>query len=73
MEDNTNLEKLSDLTKPSVSGDKNLDEEGVVDNVGFTCENVGRVFGKVGHIMANLSLVYFLEYTITTSFTVANA
>ena len=50
-----------------------MEEEGVKDNVGFSCENVGRVFGKVGLLMSNLSLVYFLEYTITTSFTVANA
>ena len=34
---------------------------------------MGRVFSKVGLIMSNLALVYFLEYTITTSFTVANA
>ena len=51
----------------------NLEEEGVKNNVGFSCENVGRVFSKVGLLMSNLSLVYFLEYTITTSFTVPNA
>lgn len=34
---------------------------------------MGRVFSRVGLLMSNLSLVYFLEYTITTSFTVANA
>ena len=53
--------------------DTNLEEEGVKNNVNFSCENVGRVFKKVGFLMSNLSLVYFLEYTITTSFTIANA
>ena len=50
---------------------KNLENEGVSDNKGFTCANVCRVLHKVGLLMANLSIVYFLEYTITTSFTVA--
>ena len=66
------LEAKSDITGTN-AGEKNLEEEGVVDNVGFSCENVGRVFSSVGLLMSNLSLVYFLEYTITTSFTVANA
>ena len=45
----------------------------MADNKGFTCENIKRVFSRVGFTMGNLSIVYFLEYTITTSFTVACA
>ena len=68
---------LDDMTTTTISKlpaeTANLEEEGVVDNKGFTKENMGIVLGKVGHIMANLALVYFLEYTITTAFTVACA
>ena len=49
------------------------EKQGVDDNKGFTTENVKRVLGIVGFLMSNLSLVYFLEYMITTSFTVACA
>jgi len=62
----------STLTKRN-GGGGDLDEVGVVDNKGFTWVNVKKVAGKVGMLMSNLSLVYFLEYTITTSFTVACA
>ena len=50
---------------------QNLEEEGVVDNEGFSCANVARLGRKVGSLMSNLAIVYFLEYTILTSFTVA--
>ena len=50
---------------------QNLEEEGVVDNEGFSCANVARLGKKVGFLMSNLAIVYFLEYTIITSFTVA--
>ena len=63
---------MSALSKRA-EGVKNLVEEGVVDNKGFTCENVSKVGKRVGPLMSNLAIVYFLEYTITTSFTVANA
>ena len=68
------LEERSEMTQVTAqTTTTNLEEEGVKNNVGFSCENVGRVFRRVGLLMSNLSLVYFLEYTITTSFTVANA
>lgn len=71
MEGRSENTTVSGMTTTDIT--TNLEEEGVKDNVGFSCENVGRVFSKVGLLMSNLSLVYFLEYTITTSFTVANA
>ena len=49
------------------------EKQGVDDNKGFTTENVKRVLGIVGFLMSQLSVVYFLEYMITTSFTIACA
>ena len=50
-----------------------LADEGVIDNQGLSFINVGTVLSKVGLLMSNLSFVYFLEYVITTSFTVVSA
>lgn len=61
------------FTKLGIEPEKLLEDEGVVDNKGFTWANTTRIFSNVGLLMINLSLVYFLEYTITTSFTVACA
>ena len=76
----SHLNALDNVTNDTVSKSnntsaiqeqKNLENEGVADNKKFTCENVVKIFKRVGLLMANLSIVYFLEYTITTSFTVA--
>lgn len=67
------MDRVTELTKQTKDGNENLEEEGVVDNKGFTCENVGLVMSKVGALQSNLAIVYFMEYTITTSFTVACA
>ena len=53
------------------SGQENLENVGVHDNLSFTWVNVKGVLSRAGLLMSNLSLVYFLEYTITMSFTVA--
>jgi hypothetical protein len=50
-----------------------LQNEGVSDNKDFNCVNCQRVAGKMSFLMGNLSFVYFLEYMITTSFTIACA
>ena len=74
---NTAVERATNNTMTTeVSGidqDAKLASEGVADNLSFTCENMNNVLKKVGFTMAQLSIVYFLEYTITTSFTVACA
>lgn len=38
------------------------------DNVPMSLANVGMVFNKIGWYLSNLTAVYFLEYTCTTSF-----
>lgn len=48
-----------------------LGDEGVTDNKDFNWENAKKVFSCVGFLQINLVVVYFLEYTITTSFTIA--
>ena len=51
---------------------KNLVEEGVVDNTDLSCDSFSRITCRVGFLLFNLTMVYYLEYTITTSFTVPN-
>ena len=51
----------------------NLAEVGVVDNEILNWANAKCVYKKVGLLITNLALVYFLEYLITTSFTVVSA
>lgn len=56
-----------------VQGEESLTESGVVDNEALSWINAKRVYSKVGLLITNLALVYFLEYLITTSFTVVSA
>ena len=65
------MEDITEATPTNNMAIDNLDEQGVVDNKDFTWNNLSRVGKKVGLLMSNLSVVYFMEYTITTSFTIA--
>ena len=47
-------------TETAMMTEPDLEEEGVKDNVNFSCVNVGRVYSKVGTLMSHLALVYFL-------------
>jgi hypothetical protein len=65
---------LEDENLPEkVSSSSVLENDGVTDNVALSRTNLAIVFNKVGLLMSNLAFVYFLEYAITTSFTVVSA
>ena len=67
--DNTS-NNVSDIARQTSD---HLEKEGVTDNLSFSWPVFVNIMSKVGLTMSNLSIVYFLEYTITTSFTIANA
>lgn len=48
-----------------------MGNEGVTDNADLNWVNIKKVTSAVGFLQINLVVVYFLEYTITTSFTIA--
>ena len=54
------------------SEEKDDRDDGVSDNVGLSCENIKLVMNKSGYYIANMAVVYYLEYTITTGWTEAS-
>lgn len=46
-------------------------EKGVTDNTELTAKSASYILRREGLVMSNLVLVYFFEYSITTSFGLA--
>lgn len=67
---NITQELTSSDNSPMAVGDRSVDDD-VSSNLQLDCDSFMMVMKKAGLTMSNLSMVYFLEYSITTAFGIA--